>query len=266
MLLGALALVLAGCSVDSALPNTDIPPFRVDPTASLSLQAISGSDVTVNLGATNFKAIDPATAADPHKYGEGHYHLFLDVPPTAPGEVIPHAPGIYHTPDSTYTIHGVKDGQHHLVLVLGFSDHLPYQSIGVSADKPVGAVASIDFKTGAGQTQVAAKPSAAPSTAPSAAASAPATNGGGGPTIHLISDATNGGAYNPPSATASVGGTITWLWDDDSASHTVTADNNSFDSGLLSKGGKFTFTFKSAGTIKYHCSVHPNMLGTVKVQ
>ena len=266
MLLGALALLMAGCSTESALPATDIAPFKSDPTATVSLVSIDGNNVTVRLNATNFKAIDPASAANSHLYGEGHFHLFLDVSPTAPGEVTPHAPGIYHTPDSTYTIHGVKDGHHHLVVVLGFSDHTPYEGVAHNASSLSGAIAAIDFTTGAGQTKVTVPPpTSAPSAAPSAGASAPAT-AGGGPTVHVVADATNGGAYNAASATVSVGGTVTWVWDDDSASHTVTSDDNKFDSGLQSKGYKFTQKFTSAGTFKYHCSVHPNMLGTVKVQ
>ena len=263
LLLGALALFLAGCSTESALPDSVVPPFKNDPTLNVVLTAISGSDVSVNLNVTNFKIVDPATATDPHKYAEGHVHLFLDVPPTAPGEVTPHAPGIYHVIDSTYTIHGVKDGHHQLVGVLGYSDHTPYQEIGKKGSAAYGAVSILDFTTGPGQTQVSLAPSAAPSSAASSQPSAPAT---AGPTIHLVADAANGGAFNPDSPSVAAGTTVTWVWDDDSASHTVTADGNQFDSGLQSKGAKFTFTFKSAGTYKYHCSVHPQMLGTIKVQ
>ncbi|HEV1998337.1 MAG TPA: plastocyanin/azurin family copper-binding protein [Candidatus Dormibacteraeota bacterium] len=271
MLLGALALFLAGCSTESALPATDIAPFKTDPKVGVSLASINGQDVTVNLSSTLFKAIDPAKATSPHVYGEGHYHVFLDVPPTAPGEITPHAPGIYHTAESTYTIHGVKDGHHHLSVVLGFTDHTPYQDVARRGNSVYGAIASIDFATGSGQTQVtatqpSAAPSAAASAAPSTAASAPATAGGATTTIHVVADATNGGAYNPGTATVAVGATVEWVWDDDSASHTVTSEDGKFDSGLQAKGQKFSQPFKAAGTYKYKCSVHPQMLGTVKVQ
>lgn len=267
MLLGALALFLAGCSTESALPATDIAPFKSDPRVGLSLASINGADVTVNLSSTAFKAVDPAAATKPHFYGEGHYHLFLDVPPTAPGEITPHAPGIYHTPESTYTIHGVKVGHHHLSVVLGFSDHTPYQDVARKGTSVFGAIASIDFTTGAGQTPVTpAQPGSGPSAAPSSAASAPPTAGGGSSTIHIVADATNGGAYNPGTATVAVGTTVEWVWDDDSASHTVTSEDGKFDSGLQSKGQKYSQTFKTAGTYKYKCAVHPQMLGTVTVQ
>ncbi|MDQ6747298.1 MAG: hypothetical protein M3010_04220, partial [Candidatus Dormibacteraeota bacterium] len=89
MLLGALALFVAGCgsASDTQLPNVEIKPFKTDPAVSVSLGPISGGDVTVRLSSTNFSAIPAGEANNPHKYGEGHYHLFLDVPPTAPGEV-----------------------------------------------------------------------------------------------------------------------------------------------------------------------------------
>ncbi|MGI8610208.1 MAG: cupredoxin domain-containing protein [Candidatus Dormibacteria bacterium] len=278
MLLGALALFLAGCSTESALPQTDIAPFKNDPRVAVELASINGANVTVNISATNFKAIDPATATSTHVYGEGHYHLFLDVPPTAPGEITPHAPGIYHTPESTYTIRDVKDGHHHLSVVLGFSDHTPYQDVAQRGTAVFGAIASIDFVTGSGATKVTAPPpSATPSAAPSSAASvpsasapaasAPATASGGSTTsVKIVADATNGGAYNPGSVSVAVGGTVEWTWEDDSASHTVTAEDGKFDSGLQSKGQKFSQTFKAAGTYKYKCSVHPQMLGTVTVK
>jgi plastocyanin len=35
---------------------------------------------------------------------------------------------------------------------------------------------------------------------------------------------------------------------------------------LLDAGKSCTITFKKAGTIKYHCSIHATMLGTVEVK
>ena len=264
MVLGALALALAGCGGEAALPNVDINPFKSDPTLSVALQAISGQDVTIRISATNFKALAPAAATDKHKYGEGHFHIFVDVLPTPPGSTVPAGvTGVYHTPDSSYTIHGLPNGPHRLFVVLGFSDHLPYQAFQDSEGKFHGAIAELDFTTGPGQTQVTApEANATPSTAPSASSPASAAAG----TIKLVSDPTNGGAYDPNSKSVHVGDTVEWDWVDDSASHSVTSDDGKFDSGLKSKGDKFTFKFSSAGTYKYHCSVHPNMLGTITVQ
>jgi plastocyanin len=57
---------------------------------------------------------------------------------------------------------------------------------------------------------------------------------------------------------------VTWT-NQDTAPHTATADNNSWDSGTLQKGQSFSFVFDKAGTVKYHCEVHPNMTHTIIV-
>lgn len=56
--------------------------------------------------------------------------------------------------------------------------------------------------------------------------------------------------------------TVTWVNQDDSV-HTVTSD--SFNSGLLNSGDSWTYTFTTAGTYPYHCSIHPFMTGIVTV-
>lgn len=71
-------------------------------------------------------------------------------------------------------------------------------------------------------------------------------------------------SFQPAVIQISVGETVTWENYDD-VSHTVTGDNNEFDSGKLSKGQKFSHTFTTAGTFTYHCNVHPTMKGTIIV-
>jgi hypothetical protein len=51
---------------------------------------------------------------------------------------------------------------------------------------------------------------------------------------------------------------------DDGEAHTFTADSGAFDSGVLSGGQSFTFTF-GTGTFTYHCNIHPSMRGTIAV-
>jgi plastocyanin len=72
-------------------------------------------------------------------------------------------------------------------------------------------------------------------------------------------------AFNPSSVTVAVGGTVTWT-NNDSVQHTVTADDGSFNSGPLDPGKTFTQTFAKAGTVGFHCSIHPSMTGQVTVQ
>jgi plastocyanin len=70
--------------------------------------------------------------------------------------------------------------------------------------------------------------------------------------------------FDPPSLTISVGTTVKWT-NEDSAQHTATADDGSFDSGQLSKGQSFTFTFTKEGTFTYICADHANMKATIIV-
>jgi plastocyanin len=71
-------------------------------------------------------------------------------------------------------------------------------------------------------------------------------------------------AYNPSAADIAVGTAITWT-NNDSTPHTTTADNNTWNSGAIAAGGQFTFTFQTAGTFVYHCTIHPGMVGSVVV-
>jgi plastocyanin len=70
--------------------------------------------------------------------------------------------------------------------------------------------------------------------------------------------------YDPDPVVVQVGGKVTWL-NQDSAPHTATADNGSFDTGTLEQGKLKAETFKAAGTYTYFCEVHPTMHGTVEV-
>jgi plastocyanin len=72
-------------------------------------------------------------------------------------------------------------------------------------------------------------------------------------------------SYQPDSMTVSAGDTVTWS-NVDGTDHTVTADDGSFDSGTLSDGDTFEFTFDEAGEFTYHCEIHSDMTGTVTVE
>jgi len=71
-------------------------------------------------------------------------------------------------------------------------------------------------------------------------------------------------AFNPASITVKAGTTVTWT-NYDMMTHTVTADNDSFNSGDILSGSTFSFTFSTAGTFNYHCTIHPLMKGTITV-
>jgi plastocyanin len=70
--------------------------------------------------------------------------------------------------------------------------------------------------------------------------------------------------YGPDPLTVQAGGKVIWL-NQDTAPHTATADDGSFDTGVLERGKLKSETFKQAGTFTYHCEIHPTMHGTVEV-
>lgn len=72
-------------------------------------------------------------------------------------------------------------------------------------------------------------------------------------------------AFSPATITIKAGQSVTWT-NEDSIGHSATADDNSFDTGVLPQGQSKSITFAKAGTYTYHCSVHPNMKATVIVQ
>jgi plastocyanin len=70
--------------------------------------------------------------------------------------------------------------------------------------------------------------------------------------------------YGPDPVVVQVGGKVIWQ-NEDTAPHTATADDGSFDTGILERGKLKSETFKQAGTFTYFCEVHPTMHGTVEV-
>jgi plastocyanin len=79
-------------------------------------------------------------------------------------------------------------------------------------------------------------------------------------TIHIRDD-----KFVPAAITVRPGTAVTFINDDDDA-HTVTADDQSWDSEGLNQGQKWTRTFSKTGKITYHCTVHPFMHGTIVVR
>ena len=65
--------------------------------------------------------------------------------------------------------------------------------------------------------------------------------------------------------TVKVGTTVTWV-NEDSQAHTVTDVGLGFDSGLLSKGDTWSYTFTEVGEFEYFCTPHPWMRAKVIVE
>jgi plastocyanin len=71
--------------------------------------------------------------------------------------------------------------------------------------------------------------------------------------------------FKPEHAQVAVGQKVTWR-NDDSVGHDVKADSGArFASDTFNKDGSFSWTPDKAGTVKYECTLHPGMDGTVDV-
>lgn len=86
-------------------------------------------------------------------------------------------------------------------------------------------------------------------------------------------------SFKPETVEVSAGDTVTWVNEEASSPHTVTSGeveqgsggvtanpDGTFDSGNLSPGDTFEFTFDEPGTFAYYCAIHPaTMTGEVRV-
>jgi len=70
--------------------------------------------------------------------------------------------------------------------------------------------------------------------------------------------------FTPASMQVAQGTTVTWT-NNGPANHTSTSDTGAWDSGVLAPGKSFSFKFNTPGTFTYHCTIHPNMKGTITV-
>lgn len=74
-----------------------------------------------------------------------------------------------------------------------------------------------------------------------------------------------GFAFSPAALSVTAGTTVTWT-NQDSTTHTATADDGkAFDCKPIGAGASMSFTFATPGTYDYHCAIHPTMKGTITV-
>ena len=110
------------------------------------------------------------------------------------------------------------------------------------------------------ETSTTAPPTTAPPTTAPPTTEAPTTTTTVANQVTIINL-----AFDPASLTVKAGDTVTWV-NDDTTAHDIVADDGSFDSGNLAPGASYQFVFATAGTVPYHCSIHPQMTATVVVQ
>ena len=72
-------------------------------------------------------------------------------------------------------------------------------------------------------------------------------------------------SFGPAELKVPIGATVTWTNRDD-IPHTVVSTDKAFKSKVMDSDEKYSFTFGTAGTYTYFCSIHPKMTGKVIVQ
>ena len=71
--------------------------------------------------------------------------------------------------------------------------------------------------------------------------------------------------FSPQTLTIKAGTKVTWLNRDD-IPHSVTSTTIAFISPALDTDDSYSFTFTTAGSYDYFCSLHPHMTGKVVVE
>ncbi len=72
--------------------------------------------------------------------------------------------------------------------------------------------------------------------------------------------------FEPKDATVKVGATVTWKNNEDIPHNVVAEEGAEFQSDTFGKDGTFEFKAAEAGTVKYVCTIHPGMEGTLTVE
>ena len=86
----------------------------------------------------------------------------------------------------------------------------------------------------------------------------------GGVTI-LISGNSGGMSFSPASAPVKVGQTVAWK-NNDSITHAIAQDGGGFSTPGIGPGATSApIAITTAGTLGYHCSIHPSMTGSLAV-
>jgi plastocyanin len=71
--------------------------------------------------------------------------------------------------------------------------------------------------------------------------------------------------FSPQTLTIKAGTKVRWTNRDD-IPHTIASTTKAFRSPALDTDDNYSFTFTTAGSYEYFCSLHPHMTGTIVVQ
>jgi plastocyanin len=81
----------------------------------------------------------------------------------------------------------------------------------------------------------------------------------------LISGMAGGNSFSPASAAVKVGQTVAWK-NNDAITHAIAQDGGGFNTPNIAPGATSgAVAIMTAGTLGYHCSIHPSMTGNLAV-
>ncbi|TML09334.1 MAG: plastocyanin [Actinobacteria bacterium] len=112
---------------------------------------------------------------------------------------------------------------------------------------------------GCGSSSSSSSSSSTPAAPASSTANSTASSSGAGKTVTITMKNIQ---FNPTSQTVKVGTPVKWV-NEDTVPHNV--QGGPLHSSTFGEGGSYEFTPKTAGTITYVCTIHPNMKATLKV-
>jgi plastocyanin len=81
--------------------------------------------------------------------------------------------------------------------------------------------------------------------------------GGGRARVRIVDN-----AFQPPRITIQRGTVVRWV---NTGSNNHTSTGNGWNSGIISPQDSFRRRFRSRGRFRYHCTIHANMMGTIRV-
>ncbi len=143
----------------------------------------------------------------------------------------------------------------------------PLSVLGMTALLTLSACSSAGASTApsvAAPSQAAASPAPA-SQAPASQAPATAAGGPCAPSSATATVAVTIADFAFPSTIDAKVGDVIGFTNKDSAPHTATLDDDSCTTDNIAQGASAGLTFSAAGDYPFHCRIHPNMVGTIKV-
>jgi hypothetical protein len=147
LFIASFGLLMAACSTSKTVASGPTVRFAGPVPTS-----VKGNVVDLDLAATGITIVKP----DGDTSGKtGHYHIFIDREPVAPGQVVAKEPGIVHSPQNPTKLTGLSVGRHRLVVVLGDGSH---RRIGSSSAEATVAVEGPSIHAKAPATVTAGSP------------------------------------------------------------------------------------------------------------